>query len=504
MFRVSILLTAAMIAGGMTRAAQAESASVLLEKGIYQEETVGNLQSAMDIYQQIIADQQANRPFVAQAYYRLGMCYLKKNEKTKAAEMFLKLLKDYPEAVPFADKAGADLAKLEPAKSGPPMVVRTTPEAFANDVDPGLDKITVTFDRPMMDKSWSFTAGDKTFSDRTGSIFPERTGEISYDATRTTCTMPVKLQPGKVYWVGINSPSFQDFKAADGTPARHYMILFATKDKDGKPTPLPEDLVKQAREINDRSISIEPDALKTKLINWVEKFFSENYRDITARKTLEWGEPETLPNGNLAIRYKYLATIWDKDKLVIDQRFTFKPDGQYVSAETIEKGPATRPATVTDKVASEKYSAEGWRLWRQQKHAEAEEAFQKAVAEDPANTNAWNGLGWAQFNQGKPLAAEEAFKKCLEREPKHAAALNGLGWIEKNRNQNDKAIALWQKSLEASPEATAAMNGLAVTYMEMGRYEEAVKFYAMLVEKEPNNKEAKEGLAKAKVALEKK
>jgi tetratricopeptide (TPR) repeat protein len=85
----------------------------------------------------------------------------------------------------------------------------------------------------------------------------------------------------------------------------------------------------------------EAEALKGKLITWVEKFFSENYRDITARKTLQWGEPETTAAGNLAIRYKYLATIWDKDQQIIEQRFTFTPEGKYVSGETIEKSPAT-------------------------------------------------------------------------------------------------------------------------------------------------------------------
>lgn len=154
-----------------------------------------------------------------------------------------------------SDAAGTGPA--DQSHSSMPRVIRTTPAAFANNVDPATDKITVTFDRPMMDKSWSFTAGDKAFSEKTGSQFPERpstgsgqAGEISYDAARTTCTMPVKLQPGKVYWVGVNSPQHQQFKSAVGTPARPYQILFATRSADGKPTPLPEELVKQAREIN--------------------------------------------------------------------------------------------------------------------------------------------------------------------------------------------------------------------------------------------------------------
>lgn len=125
---------------------------------------------------------------------------------------------------------------------GYPQIVRTTPAAFADDVSPELGKITVTFDRKMMNRSWSWTGG--------GDTFPQSGGAISYDTTCTTCTMPVKLQPGKVYWVGINSPSHKNFKTDERIPARRYVILFATKGADGKPTPIPQDMLQRAKKIN--------------------------------------------------------------------------------------------------------------------------------------------------------------------------------------------------------------------------------------------------------------
>ena len=47
----------------------------------------------------------------------------------------------------------------------------------------------------------------------------------------------------------------------------------------------------------------------------VETFFQQNFHDITSRQTIEWGKVEKAPNGNSSIRYKYRATIWDKDVL---------------------------------------------------------------------------------------------------------------------------------------------------------------------------------------------
>ena len=78
-------------------AAGAESASVLLEKGIHLEQTVGDLDAAIKVYEQIVADEQANRRHVAQARFRLGNCHLKKGNKGKAKEIFEKLIAEFPD-----------------------------------------------------------------------------------------------------------------------------------------------------------------------------------------------------------------------------------------------------------------------------------------------------------------------------------------------------------------------------------------------------------------------
>ena len=41
--------------------------------------------------------------------------------------------------------------------------------------------------------------------------------------------MPVKLEPGKTYVLGINSERFRNFKDIDGHPALPYLLVFHTK-----------------------------------------------------------------------------------------------------------------------------------------------------------------------------------------------------------------------------------------------------------------------------------
>src|SRR5437879_11660224 len=71
--------------------------SDLLEKGIYSEETKGDLDAAMKLYQQIVAEGKEGQAVAAQAQYRLGVCHYKKKNFTAATAAFEKLAKDYPD-----------------------------------------------------------------------------------------------------------------------------------------------------------------------------------------------------------------------------------------------------------------------------------------------------------------------------------------------------------------------------------------------------------------------
>ena len=67
----------------------------------------------------------------------------------------------------------------------------------------------------------------------------------------------------------------------------------------------------------------------------VENFFVHNYRDITARDTIEWGQASTDDKGNSSIRYQYRAKIWDKDTMTNNQVFTFDPQDKFVSVKDV-------------------------------------------------------------------------------------------------------------------------------------------------------------------------
>ena len=80
--------------------------------------------------------------------------------------------------------APSDEVKIT-VKTAPPVVVSTTPQAGAVDVDSVTREIKVTFSKPMTDKSWS--------------------------------------------WSNWGEDKFTNFKDSDGRPAVPYLLVFETK-----------------------------------------------------------------------------------------------------------------------------------------------------------------------------------------------------------------------------------------------------------------------------------
>jgi dipeptidyl aminopeptidase/acylaminoacyl peptidase len=112
MNRPSTFALALAVLLGVTITASAEPVSILMQEGIFKEESLGDLEAAIQVYQQIIANGRANGQQAPQAHYRLGMCYLKQGKRQEAAAAFERLLKDYPNQQPYGSQARSRLVEL--------------------------------------------------------------------------------------------------------------------------------------------------------------------------------------------------------------------------------------------------------------------------------------------------------------------------------------------------------------------------------------------------------
>jgi beta-lactamase regulating signal transducer with metallopeptidase domain len=116
-------------------------------------------------------------------------------------------------------EAGAKAGKIDP--QAPPQIVATSPKLGESEVNPNLKKITVTFDRDM-EAGFSWTGGGPEYP-------PSREGEQVVWRNKRTCELPVSLEAGHFYRVGINSKSYRNFKSVAGAAAFPTAIYFTTR-----------------------------------------------------------------------------------------------------------------------------------------------------------------------------------------------------------------------------------------------------------------------------------
>jgi Protein of unknown function (DUF4019)/Bacterial Ig-like domain len=120
---------------------------------------------------------------------------------------------------------GAENKTKITVKIMPPSVVKTVPRAGDTKVDPALKEITVTFSKDMMTKNmWAWCS-------QSPETFPKTGKNIRYLKDKRTCVLPVKLEPGKTYVIGINSRISNSFRDTGNNPAVPYLLVFQTMNK---------------------------------------------------------------------------------------------------------------------------------------------------------------------------------------------------------------------------------------------------------------------------------
>jgi tetratricopeptide (TPR) repeat protein len=464
----------------------AASPAVLLEKGIYTEETVGDLDKAIAIYRRIAKEAKAARKYAARALYRLATCYLKKGDEDKAEEALRELLASYPEQESVAAKARRELAKLSPVGRRP---ARLPADVMGHIIRWHYGALAVAKRKGIHANSHIYGVDDR---------FNLYFGGLLFYVNDTG-----KPQAGPIH-LGNFGPKKKDYLLTDERGrAQAYEFRKRPDTTRGKwalwwkpDRPVEPNAVRLLGYL-DKQVRPLPQAEGVATLTMsnvfgapvLESFFLVVPPNVSPAE----GTPEPTAKATIG---GFVIYLW-QDEVPASTNHE-------VTVAMTQRDPDERagPPAAADKKTAEDLAADGWRLWKTRKLAEAETKFQAAAAKDPTNANAWNGLGWARFNQRKTTQAKEAFAKAVALDPNSAGALNGLGWIAKGQGRIDDAIARWKQALAAEPGATAARNGLAATYAERGEYDKAVAQYRAWLKLEPDSPEARTALARAEEAAE--
>ncbi|OQA03723.1 MAG: photosystem I assembly protein Ycf3 [Planctomycetes bacterium ADurb.Bin401] len=214
---------------------------------------------AIEIYSIIIEDDKSEAKYLAQAYYRTGICYFEMGDDKKAIEQFEKVINKFPsERVPAIRSSNMirDIRKgIAVRKSDKqaeiPVVVSSAPQLYVEDVNFANESITIKFSHEMDSSNWfysSFAPGK----------LPAVTAEPYFDSSGQYWTLPVKLEPYEIYAIAFNcgdavkknSGLIAGFRSKSGTFGKPFVLVFATADVDNVPTEIDEDLLIKADEIN--------------------------------------------------------------------------------------------------------------------------------------------------------------------------------------------------------------------------------------------------------------
>ena len=120
-----------------------------------------------------------------------------------------------------ARSGGTALAQTAEAPPALPRILSTFPEVGATNVSLAVTQLEVTFDQDM-GGGMSWTGGEPEFPASPGR-------QEAHWRDLRTCVLPVKLEAGRYYRVGINSLSYRNFRSVAGASVTPSAICFTTE-----------------------------------------------------------------------------------------------------------------------------------------------------------------------------------------------------------------------------------------------------------------------------------
>src|SRR5579863_775081 len=114
-YRMAVLAAAATL---LAVPALTQTAGELLQKGIYTQDTAGDLDGAIAIYRQIINSGNSPRDIAAQAQYRLAQSLIEKGDLANGATEFSNLARNYADYGKLIASLAAQASKSVNSLSG--------------------------------------------------------------------------------------------------------------------------------------------------------------------------------------------------------------------------------------------------------------------------------------------------------------------------------------------------------------------------------------------------
>ena len=145
----------------------------------------------------------------------------------------------------------------------------------------------------------------------------------------------------------------------------------------------------------------------------------------------------------------------------------------------------------------EPHLAAGQLLEKQNRFADAEQEYKKALAIDPESADAITGLANVAMRGQRIADAEELLRKLVALHPDDAAAHRQLGRVLMAAGHNDDALQELQGAVKIDPSDLSTHRDLADLYMTEKKYDLAAAQYQALLAANPRDPELHHALGTA-------
>ncbi len=123
----------------------------------------------------------------------------------------------------------------------------------------------------------------------------------------------------------------------------------------------------------------------------------------------------------------------------------------------------------------------------EERYAEAEEAYRKAIALTPHFPEVYFNLGNVKRVQGHTEAAEELYRAAVSQDPELACAWYNLADLQEEAGRLKEAVASFQRALEAFPSYADAHFNLALCYEKLSQKQDANRHWSVYLKLDPSS-----------------
>lgn len=124
-------------------------------------------------------------------------------------------------------------------------------------------------------------------------------------------------------------------------------------------------------------------------------------------------------------------------------------------------------------------------LVARKEYADAAEAYERILPQDPKNAELLNKIGMAYQQLGDTGRAIRYYKKAWSDDKKFASAINNLGTVEYGKGHYGKAIKDYKKALEVSADTPGIYSNLGYAYCGDKQYPQAMAAFSRALTLDP-------------------